>query len=96
MLTEAGKNIAQALANISEVQQAAQPPAVATTKNHYGYYASVIGQLAQVTGREGKEGHVLAAEALTLAGGNAEGIADAMYAMFGYAEYDPFNRMFSR
>ena len=93
MLNEKGREIAAALAEIPEVKQVAKPPAIATTQNHYGHYASVIQTLAGATGRAGKEGHFLAAEALILAGANRKGVEDAMFAFYGYAEYDSLNRM---
>ena len=96
MLTSEGKKIAQAIADIPEIQKMAHPPEIETTKNHYAYYAALIQKIGEATGHAGQAGHFLAAEALTLAGGNAEGIGDAMFAFYGYAEYDPFMRMLAR
>ena len=92
-LTEAGMKIAQTLADLDVVKQVAKVPAIKTTQNSYGYYAGAIHTLAEATGHEGKTGHVLAAEALRLAGGNGKGIDAAMSAMFGYSEYDALNKM---
>ena len=96
MLTPEGKKIAQAIADIPEIQKMAQPPTIETTKNHYGHYASLIQKIGDATGHTGEVAHVLAAEALKLAGGNANGIDDAMFAFYGYSQYDPFTRMLAR
>ena len=94
-LSEAGMKIVQALAEMPEVIKIARAPNLKLTQDHYGHYASVISALGKATGRERtKEGHYLAAEALKLAGGNVKGIDSAMFAFFGYSDYDPLQAMF--
>lgn len=88
-LNAKGRDMARELAKLPEVQAAAKEPEVKTTQDHYGHYVAAISALADVMGRPGKEGHVLAAETLRYAGGNGRGINAAMSAMFGYGEYDP-------
>lgn len=94
-LNENGKAIVAKLAAMDEIRQAAKPPAIATTKDHYGHYAAAIdmiagmlaGENASASGR--RTARILAAESLRAAGGNGRGIDAAMSSMFGHAEYDP-------
>ena len=86
--------VAQTLADMSEIKDAAKEPAIKMTQNSYGYYASVIGTIGKAIGApEPKAGHFLAAEALILAGANKNGVYSAMQAFYGYSEYDPLNAM---
>lgn len=95
-LSPEGLKVARTISEIDEIQGAVRnAPAVPVTQNNYGYWASVID--AVTTGLEGdrlKGMRFATAEGLKMAGANKKGVDDAMYAMFGHAEYDPMTRMF--
>lgn len=95
-LSAHGMKVARTISEMPEIVQAVEgAPSVPVTQNNYGYWAQVID--AVTTGLEGdrlKGMRFATAEGLKMAGANKKGVDDAMYAMFGHAEYDPMSRMF--
>ncbi len=79
--------IIEELALDPDMIEIARESKFATTQHDYATYASKIDKIGTMFGG-GKEGHILAAETLKLAGGNKQGINAAMYSFYGYAEYD--------
>lgn len=95
-LSSKGKEIARDLAAMDEVKELAKPPALETTRHHYGHYASVIDKLSVAIMPDLiKQGHYLVAAALKEAGATKQGVDDAMFSFFGYPEFDPMTRMFA-
>ena len=91
-LSDKGREIAEALAE--DLTDAAKPPTIEITKDHYAYYADVIQKVGHTISPERpKIGHVVAAEALKIAGANKAGVDAAMWGFFGYSEYDPMSRL---
>lgn len=95
-LSAHGMQVARTISEMPEIVQAVEgAPSVPVTQNNYGYWAQVLDAItAGMEGDRLKGMRFAAAEGLKLAGADTKGVDDAMYAFFGYAEYDPMARMF--
>lgn len=87
-LTATGEGIAKLLASDPDMVEMAKASDMPTTRNDYGAYMAKLTQVADMLGGindnlSGEAGLRIAARAMTLAGGNAHGIADALAICLG-------------